>query len=111
MAPKTKKAPRPIPGQAAARAAAEADSMAAEALRLGELKTSESQVQTGQFKEEAPEVWEGYVEWEKYPEKKAVAHKLMTGTALPPPPGTLLHIRLGKVDSVLTLSYALQSFN
>ncbi|ETI21467.1 hypothetical protein G647_07814 [Cladophialophora carrionii CBS 160.54] len=37
------------------------------------------------FAEERPG-WRGYIEWEQYPEKKAIAHKIMMGQAFPPPP-------------------------
>ncbi|KAF2670849.1 oxidoreductase molybdopterin binding domain-containing protein [Microthyrium microscopicum] len=30
--------------------------------------------------------WKGYVEWEKYPDKKAKAHKILTSQNFPPPP-------------------------
>ncbi|CZT08715.1 related to nitrate reductase [Rhynchosporium agropyri] len=30
--------------------------------------------------------WKGYVEWEKYPEKKAMAHKILTSQTFPPNP-------------------------
>lgn len=82
-----KKAARAIPAQREAAAAAQAEAEAAKALYDAELKVSNTQKQTGQFKEEEPDVWEGYVEWEKYPDKKAIAHKLMSETDLPPPPG------------------------
>jgi len=37
------------------------------------------------FQEER-EGWEGYVEWEKYPDKKAKAHKILESQTFPPPP-------------------------
>lgn len=86
----SKKRPtRATPGQKEAEAAAKGDLVAAQALEKGELKVSETQVQNGQFSEEQPEVWEGYVEWEKYPEKKKIGHGLMKSTKFPPPPGKL----------------------
>lgn len=79
-------APRKIPGQAEAERAAKTAEAAALALKEGELKVSETQFQDGRFKEEKPDVWEGYVEWEKYPEKKKIAGDLMKATKFPPPP-------------------------
>lgn len=37
-----------------------------------------------------PDVWEGFIKWEKYPEKCQVAYGLMKATQLPPPPGVYI---------------------
>lgn len=78
---------RQIPGQEAALVAAKAHEAAENILRDAQLKISDTQLQNGQFKEEEPEIWQGYIEWEKYPEKREIANKLMKEAEFSEPPG------------------------
>jgi len=50
---------------------------------------------------EEREGWRGYVEWEDYPEKKALAYKIMKSHKFPPPPD----FQLGPIPDTICSSW------